>query len=84
MNKVMGYFFFHIRMSIIPCPSSRQMKNNTFSVQYSDEIITRSILRSHEGNFARGLELLVHFQIGVGFRVIGGFSHVASFGRFSW
>lgn len=32
----------------------------------------------------RDLELWVHIQIGVGFRVIGGFSHMASFGGFSW
>ena len=38
------------------------------------------------GNFACGLEVLVHFQIGLGFRlrVTGGFSPVASFGGFSW
>ena len=34
--------------------------------------------------FAHGLELLVHFQIKLGFRVINGFSHVAPFGGFSW
>ena len=36
-------------MGIIPTPSSRQMKNNTFSIQYSDDIITKSILRAQEG-----------------------------------
>ena len=38
-------------MSIIPTPSRRHMKYNTFSVQYSDEIITKSILWAHEGEF---------------------------------
>ena len=42
---------FNIMMSIIPSPTSRQMKNNTFSIQYSDEIITKSISRLHEGIF---------------------------------
>ena len=44
----------------------------------------KSSLKAYHGrkmeNFARGLELLVHFQISLGFKVIGGFSHVASFG----
>ncbi len=66
--------FFNIRMSIIHRPSSRRMKNNTFLVQYSDEIITKSISRAQEGNFARRLKLLVRFQIGSRFKVIGGFS----------
>ena len=39
---------FNIRMSIIPNPSSRHMKNKIFSIQYSDEIITRSISWGHE------------------------------------
>jgi hypothetical protein len=62
-------------MRIIPSPYSRQMKYNTFLVQFSDEIISKSISRSHEGKFCRGLELLVH----LGFRVIGCFSLVVSF-----
>ena len=57
-------------MSIIPSPFSRRMKNNTFLVQYSDEIITKSISWAEEGIFfAYGLELLVHFQIGLRFRL---------------
>ena len=40
MNENMRELLFNIRMSIIPSPYSRQMKNNTFLVQYSDEIIT--------------------------------------------
>ena len=63
-------------MSAIPSLSSRQMRNNTFLVQYSDEIITKSISQAQEENFACGLELLVHFQIGLGFKVIGGLSLV--------
>ena len=35
--------FFNIRMSIVPIPYDRQIKNNTVSVQYSDENITKSI-----------------------------------------
>ena len=50
-------------MIIIPSLSSRHMKIITFSVQYNDEIITKSISRAHEGKFCHGLELLVHFQI---------------------
>ena len=63
----MGDLFIIRRRSIIPSPSSRQIKNNTFLVQCSDEIITKSISWAQEGNFARGLKLLVHFQIGLGF-----------------
>ena len=36
-------------MSIIPSPSSRQMKNNISLVQYNDEIISKSISRAQEG-----------------------------------
>ena len=36
---------------MIPSPSSRQMKNNTFSVQDSDKIIIKTISRAHEGYF---------------------------------
>ena len=68
-------------MSIILSPSSRQMKNYIISIQYSDEIITKSISRAHEGNFAHGLELLVHFQIG--FRVKG-YWWLLSCGFFRW
>ena len=50
------------------------MKINVISVQYGDEIITNNISRAWRENFARGLELLVHFQINLGSRVIGGFS----------
>ena len=50
-------------------------------LQYSDEIITKSISWAQAGNFARGLELLVQFQIGLGFRVIRGF---LSCGFFRW
>ena len=71
-------------MSVTPSHSTRQMKNNSFLVQYSDEITTKSISWEHEGNFALGLKLLVHFQIGFGFRFISGFSPMASFGEFSW
>ena len=38
-------------MSIIPSPSGRQMKNKTFLVQYSDEILTKSISHVQEGKF---------------------------------
>ena len=51
-------------MSIIPSPSSRHMRNNTFFVLKS------SLKAYHERtreNFACGLDLLVHFQIGLGF-----------------
>ena len=47
--------FFNIRMSIIPSPSSRQMKINAFSVHYSNEIFTKmgwnywSIFKSVQG-----------------------------------
>ena len=44
-------------MSIIPSPSNKQMKNNTFPVQYRDDIITKSISRAQDENFAYGLEL---------------------------
>jgi hypothetical protein len=40
--------------------------------------------RRMKDNFACGLELLVHFQIGLGFKVIRGFSLVASFNDFPW
>ena len=47
----------------------------------------KSSLKAYHGrkreNFAHGLELLVHVQIGLGFRVIGGFYPMASFGGFS-
>ena len=58
----------------MPSPPSRHMKNNIFSSQYSDEIDIKSISRAQHGNFVRGLELYVHFQIGLGFTVIGGIS----------
>ena len=48
----------------------------------------KSSLKAYHGrmreNFACGLELLVHFKIGLGFRVISGFSPMASFGGFPW
>ena len=49
MVKIMGDFCLDIRTSVLPNPSSRQMKNNTYSVQYSGEIISRSISRAHDG-----------------------------------
>ena len=67
-------------MGITPSSSGRQMKNNAFSVQHSDEIVTKSISRAHDNNYARGLELLVHFQIGLFSGFIGGFSY----GFFRW
>ena len=49
------------------------MKSNTF--QYN--IIMKSSLKAYHGCrreiYARGLELWVHFQIGLGFRIISGF-----------
>ena len=58
-------------MSIIPSNSSRQMENNKFSVQYSDETITKKHITGARGNlFPRGLKLLVHFQISLGFRLL--------------
>ena len=62
MIKIMGDFL-NMKMSIIHSLSSRNMRNNTFSVQYSDEFITKSISRVHEEKFACELELLVHFQL---------------------
>ena len=48
----------------------------------------KSSLKAYHGrmreNFAHGLELLVYFQIGMGFRIIDGFCPTASFGGFSW
>lgn len=38
-------------MSIIPGPSSRQMKNETFLEQYSDEIVPKRISWAQEGKF---------------------------------
>ena len=62
MNKIMGDFFYNIRLSIIPSPSSRQMKNNTFSIQYNDQNITKSISRMHEGLFRSWAEILAPFS----------------------
>ena len=45
MNKIMGYSYFNIRMSIVSSPPSRHMRNNTFLIQYSDEIIIKSLSR---------------------------------------
>ena len=56
-------------MSIIPSPSSRKMRNNTVSIQHSDEIIIKAYYGCKRENFARELELLVHFQIGLGLSV---------------
>ena len=64
-------FFFDIRMSIIPNSSSRQIKINTFSVQYSDEIITKSISRAQEGKFCPWANFFGPFSNR--FRVVGGF-----------
>ena len=62
-------------MSIIPIPYIKQMRNNTFSIQFSDKFIVKSIAHVQDGKICiHGLELLVRFQIGLGFRVIGGFS----------
>ena len=58
------------------------MKNNLFSIQYSDEIITQSISRAHEGKICSWVVIIGPLPIW--FRVIGGFSPVASFGGFSW
>ena len=71
-------------MSIIHSPSSGAMKNNKILVQYSDEIITKSISQAREGKFCPWVGIIGPFQIGVGFRVIGGLSPVATFGGFSW
>ena len=60
------------------------MKNNKVLVQHSDESSLKAYHGHMRDNFARGLELLVHFQIGLEFRVIGGSFHVASFDGSSW
>jgi hypothetical protein len=38
------------------------MKNNTFSVQYSDEIITESISRAHEGKYCPWARIIGPFS----------------------
>ena len=49
-------------MSIVHSPSSRQMRNNTFTIQNSDEIITKSISWVHEGNFCMSTGIIGPFS----------------------
>ena len=51
MNKILQEYFTNIRITIIPSPSSKQMKMNTFLIPYSDEILTKSISQAQEGKF---------------------------------
>ena len=45
-------------MSIISSPSSRQMKDITFLVEYNDEIITKSISWAQEGKFCSWVRII--------------------------